>query len=96
MLIVALLIMLFSSIIEKQFYNQVSASQEIFLSVLLIIAIFFCILGGINVIRLREMPRPYMRSITGVNAVVTGIIWLIPTSIAEIYMIVYIFNEILK
>lgn len=80
--------------------NLISSLNETRLLILqyslLLLAMIFILISGINTIKLREWPRPRLRSITGVGAIITGAVMIVTVSIAIVFILLNMFELLLK
>jgi hypothetical protein len=68
--------------------------EEIYLTIFSIIACTCILICAVNIIRFQAIPRPKMQSITGLGAVIAGLVMLVPVLIAEISLIVIMIQSI--
>lgn len=84
-------------ILENNLTTSISETKLLVLQYcLLLLAMIFIIISGINTIKLREWPRPRLKSITGIGAIITGIVMIVPVSIAIVFIILNMFELIFK
>lgn len=89
MIFIGFIVLILNSFLEQHVTQSLShRTQEIISYISLLISFLFHFICAVNIIRLRELPRPYMQSTTGVGAIIVGIMLLVLVTAVEISIII--------
>lgn len=93
MICISFIILIIHRFIERNLIDTLSdINQDIVKIAFLLLAAIFWNICALNIFRFREIPRPRLPSITGISAIITGIIITIPIMFIEIDLIIRLVN----